>query len=66
MNKLAIFSGNANLGLAQNISKYMKVPLIDVVVGRFSDGEIQVKINEIYAAKTPLSSSPRVHRSITI
>jgi len=43
---LAIFSGNANPRLAKAICQYLKVPLSDCEVGRFSEGEIRVKINE--------------------
>ncbi len=46
MDKLAIFSGNANPGLAKNICKYLKIKLSDALIGRFSEGEIRVKINE--------------------
>ncbi|MBU4252084.1 MAG: ribose-phosphate pyrophosphokinase [Candidatus Omnitrophica bacterium] len=46
MDKLAIFSGNANPELAHNICKDLKVKLQDALVGRFSEGEIRVKINE--------------------
>lgn len=46
MDKLAIFSGNANLELANDICKNLKVKLQDALVGRFSEGEIRVKINE--------------------
>jgi len=46
MDKLAIFSGNANPVLAQSICKDLKVKLQDAFVGRFSEGEIRVKINE--------------------
>ncbi|HNW39092.1 MAG TPA: ribose-phosphate pyrophosphokinase [Candidatus Omnitrophota bacterium] len=46
MDKLAVFSGNANLDLAQSICKDLKVKLQDALVGRFSEGEIRVKINE--------------------
>jgi len=46
MDKLAIFSGNANLDLAHSICKDLKVKLQDALVGRFSEGEIRVKINE--------------------
>jgi len=43
---MAVFSGNANLALAQGICKYLQVPLADVLVGRFSEGEIQVRIED--------------------
>jgi ribose-phosphate pyrophosphokinase len=46
MDKLAVFSGNAHPGLARNICKYLKIKLSDVLVSRFSEGEIRVKINE--------------------
>ena len=46
MDKLAIFTGNANLELAQKICKFLKVTLSDAIVSRFSEGEIRVKINE--------------------
>ncbi len=44
--KLAIFSGNANPKLAEDICRYLKVKLGDVLVSRFSEGEIRIKINE--------------------
>jgi len=46
MDKLAIFSGNANPELAHDICKNLRVKLQDALVGRFSEGEIRVKINE--------------------
>ena len=44
--KLKIFSGNANPDLAQEIVQYLGVNMGAAKVSRFSDGEIQVKINE--------------------
>ncbi len=44
--KLKIFTGNANPALAAEICEYLSVPLGDSQVTRFSDGEIQVHINE--------------------
>lgn len=44
--KLMLFSGNANPKLAQDIASYLKMPLGQAVVGRFSDGEVQVEIME--------------------
>ncbi|MBI3331009.1 MAG: ribose-phosphate pyrophosphokinase [Candidatus Omnitrophica bacterium] len=44
--ELAILSGNANPELAKAICRELKVPLADSFVGRFSEGEIRVKINE--------------------
>ncbi|MDP2939619.1 MAG: ribose-phosphate pyrophosphokinase [Candidatus Omnitrophota bacterium] len=46
MDKLAIFSGNAHLQLAKDICKILKISLGDAFVGRFSEGEIRVKIND--------------------
>jgi len=46
MDKLAVFSGNAHPELAKNICRYLKIKLSDVLVGRFSEGEIRLKINE--------------------
>ncbi len=43
---LAIFSGNANPTLARAVCRRLKTKLSNCLVGRFSDGEIRVKINE--------------------
>lgn len=43
---MAIFSGNAHPKLAQAISRVLHVPLAKALVGRFSDGEINVEILE--------------------
>ncbi|MDD4908849.1 MAG: ribose-phosphate pyrophosphokinase [Candidatus Omnitrophica bacterium] len=45
MNKLAVFSGNANPELAKKLCKYLNFPLGDALVGRFSEGEVRVKID---------------------
>ena len=44
--ELKIFSGNANLALAQEISAYLGQKLGEAAVSLFSDGEIRVKIDE--------------------
>ncbi|MDN5346484.1 MAG: ribose-phosphate pyrophosphokinae [Clostridia bacterium] len=44
--KLKIFTGNANTKLAEEIGAYLGVPLGDMKVGRFADGEISVVIDE--------------------
>jgi ribose-phosphate pyrophosphokinase len=44
--KVKLISGNSNRPLAQKISNYLKIPLCDAEIKRFSDGEISVKINE--------------------
>jgi ribose-phosphate pyrophosphokinase len=43
---LMLFSGNANRPLAQEIANYLKVPLGQAQIGKFSDGECQVEILE--------------------
>ncbi len=44
--ELAIFTGNANPGLAKAICRVLHVRPSACLVGRFSEGEIRVKINE--------------------
>ena len=46
MEGMAIFSGNSNPELAQNICKYLSLPLGGAKVKTFSDGEIQIEIHE--------------------
>ena len=46
MNGLSIFCGNANQQLAENICKCLGMPITEVHVGRFSEGEIRVQIKE--------------------
>jgi ribose-phosphate pyrophosphokinase len=46
VDKLRIFTGNANVGLAERISKFLNVKLGKAKVGSFSDGEVQVEIEE--------------------
>ncbi len=43
---ITLISGNAHLELARKIAKYVGTDLCDVEIGRFSDGEIKVNINE--------------------
>lgn len=43
---IKIFAGNSNLELAQEIAQKIGLPLGDAVVGRFSDGETAISINE--------------------
>jgi len=43
---MAVFTGNANPMLAQDIARHLMQPLGRAFVGRFSDGEIQVEIME--------------------
>lgn len=46
MNGLALFTGNANRILAEKIAEHLKMKLTDVMVARFSEGEVRVKIEE--------------------
>ena len=43
---MAVFSGNAHPQLAQDIARYLRIPLARAHVGRFSDGEINVEVLE--------------------
>lgn len=43
---IRLISGNANPELARAISTEMDLPLADASVGRFPDGEIDIKIND--------------------
>ena len=43
---MAVFTGNAHPQLAQDIARYLRIPLARAHVGRFSDGEINVEILE--------------------
>ena len=44
--KIKLISGSSNKPLAKKIADYLSMPLCDAEIGRFSDGEISVKINE--------------------
>src|SRR5262245_24263312 len=43
---MALFSGNANPALAQEIARHLMVPLGRASVGRFSDGEVNIELME--------------------
>ena len=45
-NEFLVFSGNANIALAERITQSLSMHLGQCTVGRFSDGEIQVEIKE--------------------
>jgi ribose-phosphate pyrophosphokinase len=51
MNDFVIFSGNSNPVLSQKICEYIHVPLGGEKVKRFSDGEIQIEIDENVRSK---------------
>lgn len=46
MSGMMIFTGNANPALAKKVVDNLRIPLGDAYVGKFSDGEISVEINE--------------------
>lgn len=46
MADLMVFTGNANTKLAQQVVDHLGIPMGDATVGRFSDGEITVELNE--------------------
>ncbi len=46
MKQVKLMTGTANPELAKKVAANLGMPLADVKVGRFSDGEIQVVINE--------------------
>ncbi len=43
---LKVFSGNANRPLAEAVCRYLGIPVGDIFVGRFSDGEVNVQVKE--------------------
>ncbi|MCK9573975.1 MAG: ribose-phosphate pyrophosphokinase [Candidatus Omnitrophica bacterium] len=46
MDKMIVFSGNSNSGLASRICKDLKLKMGRSLISRFSDGEIRIKIEE--------------------
>ncbi|MEH6627178.1 MAG: ribose-phosphate pyrophosphokinase [Motiliproteus sp.] len=46
MSKLMVFSGNANPALAEKVVEKLGISLGNATVGRFSDGEIAIELNE--------------------
>ncbi|TBR38235.1 ribose-phosphate diphosphokinase [Marinomonas agarivorans] len=46
MSKLMVFTGNANPELARRVVRRLGLPMGNATVGKFSDGEITVEINE--------------------
>ncbi|MFT7300314.1 MAG: ribose-phosphate pyrophosphokinase [Porticoccus sp.] len=46
MANLMVFSGNANPELANEIARFLGLPLGDALVSQFSDGEINIEIRE--------------------
>jgi len=46
LNNIKIFTGNANAALIEKICEYLSIPLGRAFVGRFPDGEVDVKVDE--------------------
>jgi ribose-phosphate pyrophosphokinase len=46
LQNLLVFSGNANLPLSKSVCRELGVPLGKALVGKFSDGEVQIEIEE--------------------
>lgn len=46
MADLMVFTGNANPELAANVGEKLHIPLGEIEVGKFSDGEVRVELNE--------------------
>ena len=51
MEDFVIFTGNSNPELARKICKYLNVQLGDAKVKTFSDGEIQIEVDENVRSK---------------
>ena len=51
MSGYMIFSGTANPELAEEIAKYLEMPLAQASINRFSDGEINIQIAESVRGK---------------
>ncbi len=61
MSKMMIFSGNANPELAQKVVEELHISLGDITVGKFSDGETSVEINENVRGKDVFILQPTCH-----
>ena len=46
LNNIKIFTGNSNVALVEKVCDYLSIPLGNATVGRFPDGEIDVKVDE--------------------
>lgn len=59
--RLKIFAGNANPELAREIARHLGIELGDMEVGRFSNGEIRVKLNESVRGSDCFVIQPTCH-----
>ena len=63
---LMVFTGNANIKLANDIGRELGVPMGKAVVGRFGDGEVAVEIMEnirgrdIYLIQSTARRPPKI------
>src|SRR5215470_20070426 len=46
LDRLMLFGGNANPGLAKDVAKHLNLSLGRAIVGKFSDGEVMVELLE--------------------
>jgi ribose-phosphate pyrophosphokinase len=46
LDNIKIFTGNSNVALVEKVCDYLSIPLGKATVGRFPDGEIDVKVDE--------------------
>src|ERR1043165_9742255 len=46
LDRLMLFGGNANPGLAKDVAKHLNLSLGPAIVGKFSDGEVMVELLE--------------------
>ncbi|MEK6766985.1 MAG: ribose-phosphate pyrophosphokinase [Planctomycetota bacterium] len=46
LNNIKIFTGNSNRALVKRVCDYLSIPVGNATVGRFPDGEIDVKVDE--------------------
>ncbi|GAA9135297.1 ribose-phosphate pyrophosphokinase [Helicobacter pylori] len=51
MRGFKIFSGSAHLAFSKEVSKHLGIPLSKAVIGKFSDGEINIQISESVRGK---------------
>ena len=63
---LMVFSGNANPKLAQAVVQHLNIPLGRATVSRFSDGEVQVELNENVRGRDVPPVWPSVRRLLPI
>ncbi len=66
-NELKLFAGNSNKPLASRISEHIGIQLGDCEVSRFSDGEVNVRINETVRGHDVFivqSTSPPVNENL--